>query len=99
MAGGIQPVESNPRSDYGGGSVGGGVGGKILSAIKNRKKNKGGSGSSGDSSTAADPPTLKRGGKVRKTGMALVHKGERMLTKGQQKRMKMRGKRRGGKSR
>lgn len=86
MAGGIQPVQSNPRSDYGGGSVGGG----LLSSGKNRKKDKGGKGS-GTSEDTADPPVLKRGGKVRKTGMALVHKGERMLTAKQDKKRRSKG--------
>jgi hypothetical protein len=43
-----------------------------------------------DSSTGethADPGEFKRGGKVRKTGMAKVHKGEKVLTKRQAKRM------------
>jgi len=35
---------------------------------------------------AAQPSTFKRGGKVRKGGMALVHKGERVLTKRQSTR-------------
>jgi hypothetical protein len=42
------------------------------------------------------PPVYHRGGKVRKTGLARLKKGERVLTKGQQKRLM---KRRGGKSR
>jgi hypothetical protein len=37
----------------------------------------------------ASPNSYKRGGKVRKTGMAKVHKGERVLTKAQQRRMKI----------
>ena len=36
----------------------------------------------------AIPSTYKRGGMVRKTGLAKVHKGERVLTKAQQKRRK-----------
>ena len=38
----------------------------------------------------AIPSTLKRGGKVRKTGYALVHKGERMLTASQTKKKRKR---------
>lgn len=34
----------------------------------------------------AEPDSYKRGGIVKKTGMAKVHKGERMLTKSQNKR-------------
>lgn len=38
----------------------------------------------------ASPGQYRRGGKVKKGGFARVHKGERVLTKGQQKRMKRR---------
>ncbi len=41
--------------------------------------------------------SFKRGGKVKHTGLAKVHKGERVLTKKQQGKMKGRG--RGGKRR
>jgi hypothetical protein len=34
------------------------------------------------------PMTLKKGGKVKKTGLALVHKGEKMLTAKQVKKKK-----------
>lgn len=37
---------------------------------------------------APDAPSFKRGGVVKKTGLAKVHKGERVLTKAQQKRLK-----------
>jgi hypothetical protein len=42
----------------------------------------------------AIPSSLRKGGKVKKTGYAKVHKGERMLTKAQAKkyRKRMRGK-------
>lgn len=36
-------------------------------------------------------PEFKRGGKVRKTGLARVHKGERVLTKRQSKQYRKRG--------
>ena len=36
-------------------------------------------------SGTSSPPSFKRGGMVKKTGMAKVHKGERVLTKKQQK--------------
>ena len=45
-------------------------------AAADKKKQKSGE-------TSADPPSYKRGGKVRKTGKAKVHKGERVLTKAQ----------------
>lgn len=35
----------------------------------------------------ASPPAFKKGGDVKKTGMALVHKGEKVLTKDQAKKM------------
>lgn len=41
-----------------------------------------------DSYRMAVPGTYKRGGMVRKTGMAKVHAGERILTKAQQKKRK-----------
>lgn len=56
--------------------------GKIRSKLGRRKP----STSDDSDSNLATPRTLRRGGKVRKTGMALVHKGERMLTKKQAKR-------------
>ena len=36
--------------------------------------------------TMAEPSMFKCGGKVKKTGMALVHKGEKVMTKKQQKK-------------
>ena len=36
-------------------------------------------------SGTSSPPSFKRGGMVKKTGMAKVHKGERVLTKRQQR--------------
>jgi len=38
--------------------------------------------------TKASPPNFAKGGKVKKTGMAKVHKGEVVLTAAQAKRMK-----------
>lgn len=35
----------------------------------------------------AQPSSYKKGGKVKKTGMAKVHKGERVLTKAQTKKL------------
>lgn len=56
--------------------------GKIRSKLGRRKPSVG----DDSDSNLATPRTLRRGGKVRKTGMALVHKGERMLTRKQAKR-------------
>lgn len=56
--------------------------GKIRSKLGRKKP----STSDDSDSNLATPRALRRGGKVRKTGMALVHKGERMLTKKQAKR-------------
>lgn len=41
----------------------------------------------------AVPPSFKKGGKVKKTGMALVHKGETVKTE----KMEMKGMKKGGK--
>jgi len=43
-----------------------------------------------EDSTVGIPRQFKRGGKVKKTGMAKMHKGERVLTKKQAKRFKRR---------
>jgi hypothetical protein len=69
---------------------------KIADAIKKKHRKSAVSDSSssgGDTynpdSVAAGVPSYKKGGKVRKTGLALLHKGERVLTKAQnRKRMK-----------
>jgi len=51
---------------------------------------------SGTRSSGADEMgSYKRGGKVRKTGRAKVHKGERVLTAKQAKRYEKRGRKRG----
>jgi hypothetical protein len=39
----------------------------------------------------AQPGSFARGGKVRKTGFAKVHKGEEVLTKSQQKKLRAKG--------
>jgi len=41
-------------------------------------------------SASAAPPSYKRGGKVKRSGKARVHKGERVLTKAQAKRYEKR---------
>lgn len=38
----------------------------------------------------AEPSSYRRGGKVRKSGRAMVHKGERILTRAQQMKLKKR---------
>jgi hypothetical protein len=61
-------------------------------------KFKGPGGSTAAKNTAADEmgaetsgvPSYKKGGKVRKTGLARLHKGERVLTKKQAKHYKKR---------
>jgi hypothetical protein len=60
--------------------------GKIAGAIKGRRakrKPEPPEGQEGDAQVG-----YKRGGPVRKTGLALVHKGEHVLTKKQAKRMR-----------
>ena len=45
-----------------------------------------------DSFSPAGVDSYKRGGKVKRTGLARVHKGERVLTKKQQRALKRKGK-------
>ncbi len=73
---------------------------KVIMPLAMRKKDGGGSARSStasgggggiaekqrESAGDAEPLNLKRGGKVKRTGMARVHKGERVLTKRQAKR-------------
>jgi len=68
--------------------MGGGSGGFLSSAISRHKsKTQSSSSSTGDTGTGgSDMDSYKRGGKVRKTGAAYLHKGERVLTKRQAKR-------------
>ena len=80
-------------------SILGAVAPSVVKGVKNKmamnKTPKGSSDASsgGNSDDPATPGSFKRGGKVKKTGMAKVHKGERVLTKKQQKqRRKSRGK-------
>ena len=72
----------------------GGKGGSVVgSLISNHKKKNTGSSKQSDVGDAGDAGSFKKGGKVKKTGLAKVHKGERVLTKKQNKRyMKSRGK-------
>lgn len=51
------------------------IGGAIASAIGEKLQEK--------RSASASPSSFKRGGKVKKTGRARVHRGERVLTKKQ----------------
>ena len=65
----------------------------ILSRLqKQRSSNQSGTSTAANKGygggSAAEPSTYKRGGKVRKGGMARVHKGERVLTRKQARRYK-----------
>jgi len=67
----VAKVKPTPKS------LGSGMAAKAASAATDRNKQ--------IAEAAADPPSYKKGGKVKKTGLALVHKGEKVLTKKQQK--------------
>ena len=73
--------------------AGGGSPAKVVSGIlKNRKEAKQDKKRTIDEAEA-EPSSFKRGGKVRKSGVARVHKGERVLTaKQDKKRRKARSK-------
>ena len=61
-----------------------------------RKKSAGAGASSGDPAQGGDDsmtPEFKRGGKVKRTGLAKVHKGEEVLTSSQARKYR-RGKKR-----
>jgi hypothetical protein len=84
-----------------GGFISGFNGGQKNDTVKKLKSKFGGKGGGGggDPSAAdemgaetggASAGAFKRGGKVRKTGLAKVHKGERVLTKKQSKSYKKR---------
>ena len=81
----------------GGAGKGGGAGiiSKVGSALK-RKKKKSDSDSDAGSNYAGDTgiPEYKRGGKVKRTGIAKVHKNEEVLTAKEAKRYRSRGKKR-----
>lgn len=82
----------------GGGSGGSGSdsGGGVLGAFK-RLASKGKKRSSGGNTDDPGAPSYHSGGTVRKTGLARLKKGERVLTKGQQQHlMKGRKGRKGG---
>jgi hypothetical protein len=71
--------------------TGGTVGQHIGSAIKKKRAKASTSDTvrtseSMDRSPVAEPDSYRRGGKVRKTGYAKVHKGERVLTRKQARR-------------
>ena len=84
------------------GALGGGLGKKLGGMAK--KAMSGGGKSSGGSydqsghdlsdSESGSPSSMKKGGTVKKTGLIKMHKGEKVLTKKQQKKMakRMRGK-------
>ena len=64
--------------------------GNVDQASKMKKKGKGGllrkKKESDSSSDDYDIPSFKRGGKVKRTGLARLHKGEKVLTKRQAKK-------------
>jgi hypothetical protein len=64
------------------------ISGAMGSGGSGKKQPKKGGGGGGGGEVV---PQFKRGGKVKKTGLARVHKGERVLTKKQQKRARGRG--------
>jgi hypothetical protein len=87
--------ESNPSGDVSGAASSGGIKSKVKDLLS--KSSGGGSGGSGQSGPAgryaAIPDNLKKGGKIRKSGYARVHKGERVLNKRQAKRYGKRNRR------
>jgi len=85
----VMPYAAGQKKDSGGSarstSAAGGGGG----IDAKRKSSSDGSGTYiGDEAAAGN---YKRGGKVKRTGLAKVHKGERVLTRAQAKRYKRRG--------
>ena len=74
--------------------AGGGITAQIKKARDKKKKKDAGKSQANqmdkspvaDSSGSAEPSEYKHGGMVRKTGMARVHKGERVLTRKQARR-------------
>lgn len=63
----------------------------IIGALTGKKKSGAATNTSGDSGSDSSVPGYKRGGKVKKTGMAQVHKGERVLTRRQASKLSHRG--------
>ena len=85
----------------GGGESAGAVSkvGAMLERKKSKKKRVGtgavsGSNYDGDTGSEVTGESFKRGGKVKRTGLAKVHAGEQVLTSKQAKRYKARGKKR-----
>ena len=72
------------------GLSGGGGGGAIKKLADKLKKKKGDSDDPGQTEMHVD--SYHKGGKVKKTGLARLKKGERVLTKAQQKKMGMKKK-------
>ena len=81
------PISAQPIRKQGGG--------RLRKTLSKRKSH--GQFSTEEATGAADPDSFERGGVVRRTGMAKVHKGERVLTRAQAKRYakRMRPKRSG----
>ena len=70
------------------------IGSSIMENEKNRKPSTMRNFSYQPTEDRAVPSSLRKGGKIKKTGYAKVHRGERVLTKSQAKkyRKRMRGK-------
>lgn len=73
----------------------GGLKSKVKDFLGGKSGSKSSGGGSPGSRYAAIPSSLKKGGKIKKTGYAKVHKGEKVLTKKQAKRQSKRGRKRG----
>jgi len=71
---------------------------KVISPLADIISDAEGGGGGGSSKRQQQPPSYKRGGKVRKTGLARVHKGEMVIPVGRGKK-KGRGKKRFGSGR
>jgi hypothetical protein len=78
-----------------------GAGGSLKKLASKRKNKKdqgtggedkpGSAGLGGQYQPGDSPPSYHKGGKVKKTGLARLKKGERVLTKAQQKKMRKKG--------
>jgi hypothetical protein len=65
--------------------------GKVAAAKEKAGAGGGAPSIPGTVTESADTDSYKRGGKVKRTGLAKLHKGERVLTTAQAKRYKRRG--------
>jgi hypothetical protein len=81
LQGGVDQAKKNKGDDSGDGNGNGKAKGSKLKGLLRKKKKP--PVTQGDS---YDPLSFKRGGKVKRTGLARVHKGERVLTTKQAQR-------------